>query len=86
MSLTERKILEQIEIKEDGVIFVKELNQILKDNTVVSSSPHRSVFNPGDDVSSAPSKAQQAAQLFWTPEVIEAYKAEQTAKAVLLQK
>lgn len=77
MGLVERKILDQVEIKDNGVIQVKEFNQVLRDGQVISSIPYRSLYCPGEDVSQAHDKVKQAAAAFWNDEVVAAYKESQ---------
>ncbi len=76
--LLKQKVLDQIEVKKDGHIFVKELNQILDDGVVVSSIPHRSVFTPDMNIDDLPEIVKPYAQLSWTPEVVLAYEARKT--------
>lgn len=78
--LEKRKILDQIEVRANGVIFIKELNQILEDGVVISSVPHRSSVCPLDDVSGSPyQQLKDTAAVLWTQEVKDAYVAEQAA-------
>jgi hypothetical protein len=77
MSLEKRKVLGHIEVQADGVIFVKEYNQILDDGVVISSIPHRTPLNPGDAVPFDYPMVQEAAALHWKPQVIEAFKRKQ---------
>lgn len=75
--LEKRKILDQIEVKANGVIFIKELNQIVDDGVVISSIPHRSSVCPLDDVSNSPYQmVKDAAAVHWTQEVKDAYAAQ----------
>lgn len=75
--LTEIKILDQIEVKPNGVIFIKEYNQILRDGVIISSVPHRSSVCPLDDVSNSPYQmVKDAAAVHWTQSVKDAYAAE----------
>jgi hypothetical protein len=73
--LEKRKVLDQIEIKADGHIFMKELNQILDNGVVVSSIPHRSVFTPDMKINDLPEAVKPYAQLSWTQEVVAAFEA-----------
>lgn len=73
MALDKRTILDQIEVRKDGVIFVKELNQIVEDGVVLTSTPHRTVINPNEDITNAIDAVKKAASVFWTPEVIQEY-------------
>ena len=71
--LIERTIVDQIEIKQDGVIFLKELNQIIRDDLVISSSPHRTTFTPDMSLNDIPELVKPIATLTWTKEIIESY-------------
>lgn len=82
--LEKRKILDQIEVKANGVIFIKELNQVLEDGKVISSIPHRSSVDPLQDVSNHEHQmVKDAAAAHWTPELKAAYKAEKEARESL---
>lgn len=74
--LEKRKVLDQIEVKADGHIFVKELNQIVDDGQVVSSIPHRTVFTPDMNIDDLPNEVKPHAQVAWTQEVKSAYEAQ----------
>lgn len=80
--LEKRKILDQIEVKSDGHIFMKELNQILDDGEVASSVPHRSVFTPDMVINDLPDVIKPYAQLSWTPEIVAAYEAKKQERLV----
>lgn len=67
----------QLEITEDGTIFLKELNQIMEDGQVISSIPHRTVYTPDADETTLPDLVKPYAQLTWTTAVKNAYKAKQ---------
>jgi len=71
--LEKRKVLDQVEVKSDGHIFIKELNQILDAGQIVSSIPHRSVFTPDMNIDDLPEIVKPYAQLSWTQEVIAAF-------------
>jgi hypothetical protein len=73
--LEKRKVLDQIEVKSDGHIFMKELNQILDNGQIVSSIPHRSVFTPDMNIDDLPNVVKPYAQLSWTAEIKAAYEA-----------
>lgn len=78
--LTERKILGQIEVQPNGVIFIKEYNQVLRDGVVINSIPHRSSVCPLDDVSNHKyALVRDTVSVIWTPELKAKYAAEQTA-------
>lgn len=46
--LTKQTLLHSITILASGHVEVKELNQVLEDEKVISSVPHRGVLDPGD--------------------------------------
>ena len=75
MALTERNIVDKVELVESNHIQVRTANIIEKDGKVVAKSFHRHVLAPGDDVSGEDSKVQTIANAVWTDEVIAAYQA-----------
>lgn len=73
--LEERKILDRVEVSADGVIFTKELNQILKDGAIISSIPHRTPLLPGDDLSDNPHQlVKDIAKIHWTKKLVTDFK------------
>lgn len=72
--LEEKTILEQIEMNADGVIFAQLALVIVKDGEELVRKNHRVAFAPGDDLSASPAEVVKLAELFWTPEFIQAYK------------
>ncbi len=74
MALEERRIVDKIEVDSNGVIFLKELDQILRDGVVISSSIHRTGFGPNVEIESLPEIIKPYASLAWTEEVIQSYK------------
>lgn len=75
MSLSERKIVDLIEVLERGHLQIREANIIEKDGVVVAKTFHRYVLNPGDDVSDKEQRIKDIAAVVWTPEVLAAYQA-----------
>lgn len=69
--IIKRKTIAQVEYHAPSkAIFLKENNEIVEvaDNgevTVLSSAPHRTVFNPGDDLSDAPDEVKKIAAALW---------------------
>ena len=76
MALTENKVIDKIEVVENGILQVREATRILKDGTQIAQTYHRWSFEPGSDVSEMPANVQAIAQAAWTPEVIAAYQAQ----------
>lgn len=79
MALTETKVIDKIEVVENGTIQVREVTRIMKDGSEVAHTYHRWAFAPGSDVSEMPANVQAICQVAWTPEVIAAYEAQQEA-------
>lgn len=49
MSLTERTIVDRLEVLRDGTVQVREATEILRDGQVISTTYHRYVIPAGDD-------------------------------------
>lgn len=86
MALNEIKVIDKIEVVENGTIQVREATRILKDGEQIAQTYHRWSFTPASDVSAMPANVQAVAQAVWTPEVISAYQqAQAEAQARLAQ-
>jgi hypothetical protein len=79
MALTETKVIDKIEVLENGAIQVREATRIFRDGREVAKSYHRWAFPPGSDVSSMPDNVVAIANTVWTAECIAAYQAQQEA-------
>ena len=66
----EKQIEEHLEILPNGNIQIKQVTKILDDGVQIASNIHRSVVQPGDDVSSKSQRVQEIAASLWTPELI----------------
>ncbi len=75
MALTKTEIVDKIEVLENGTIQVRCATRILEDGAVLSSSFHRHVLSPNDDLTDQDPKVVAIANATWTPEVIAAYEA-----------
>lgn len=71
--LEEQKIIDKIEVLENGTLQVREVTRILKDGEVVASTFHRWSFAPGSDITAQPLNVQNIAQVVWTEEALQAY-------------
>jgi hypothetical protein len=76
MALTETKVIDKIEVLENGAIQVREATRIFRDGQEVAKSYHRWSFAPGSDVSSMPANVVAIANTVWTAECIAAYQAQ----------
>jgi hypothetical protein len=84
MALTENKVIDKIEVVENGIVQVREATKIERDGVEIAKTYHRWSFAPGSDVSEMPANVQAIAAAAWTPEVIAAYKAQVAEQAARL--
>lgn len=73
MALTEKTIVDKIEVLESNAIQVRTANIIEKDGVEISRTFHRHVVNPSNDISGEDAKVQAVANAVWTEEIIAAY-------------
>ena len=76
MALTEIKLIDKIEVVENGTVQVREATRIMKDGEQIAQTYHRWTLTPGQDVSDQPANVQSICQAAWTPEIIAAYEAQ----------
>ena len=79
--LTENKIIDKIEVIENGIVQVREATRIFKDGGQIAQTYHRWTLTPGQDVSDQEPKVQAICNAAWTPEVILAYQKQQEENA-----
>ena len=75
MALTEKTIIDKIEIVEINSIQVRTATVIEKDGTELTRTFHRHVVAPGADITNEDPKVQAIANAIWTEEIIAAYQA-----------
>ena len=75
MALTKEVITDKIEVLESGQVQVRTATRVLEDGNVLSSSFHRHVLAPGDDLTDQDPRVSAIATATWTPEVVTAYEA-----------
>jgi hypothetical protein len=80
MALTEKTIIDKIEVIETNSIQVRTATIIEKDGTELTRTFHRHVLSPGDDTSAEDPKVQAIATAIWTEEIIAAYQASQVVE------
>jgi hypothetical protein len=79
MALTEVKVIDKIEIVENGSVQIREVTRIMKDGAEIAHTYHRWTFAPGQNIADQPEKVQAICNVAWTDEVIAAYAAQQEA-------
>jgi hypothetical protein len=80
MALTEKTIVDKIEVLESNSIQVRTASIIEKDGVEISRTFHRHVVHPSTDISGEDSKVQAVANAVWTEEIIEEYLQTQNQK------
>ena len=65
MALTERKVVDLIEVLESGHLQIREANIVERDGVVIAKTFHRYVISPGEDVSEKEQKIQDIAAAAW---------------------
>ena len=73
MALTEKTIIDKIEILENNSIQVRIANVIEKDGIEITRTFNRHVVNPGDDISQQDLKVQAVCNAIWTEQIIAEY-------------
>lgn len=72
MALSEKSFIDSISIRDTGHLEVRRVDQVLRDDVVISTNYHRTTYAPGDDVSNADPAVQAAATAAWNPDNIAA--------------
>jgi hypothetical protein len=80
MALTERTLIDQIEIAQQFYVQVRQATIIERDGEFVSRTFHRWVLTPDMDISDQEQKVQDICNAAWTPEVRQAYEAFKAAQ------
>jgi hypothetical protein len=70
MALSEKTIVDKIEVLENNCVQVRTAIIIEKDSLEISRTFHRHVVNPGNDISQEDAKVQAVANAIWTDEII----------------
>jgi hypothetical protein len=81
-TLSKVVVIDKIEVLEDHTLQIRQATRILEDGVELSSSFHRWVLSPGDDVSTQDPKVKAIATAVWTTEVIAAYEAAAQANTI----
>jgi hypothetical protein len=75
MAITEKTIIDIIEVLQNNTIQIRNANIIEKDGVEIARTYHRYVINPLDDITNEDAKVQTIANAIWTEDVVNAYKA-----------
>lgn len=63
--LTETKIIDQISVDDNNVVYIRESNIVLRDGIEISRTYHRTTLTPKQDVSGWPQKVQEICAVAW---------------------
>ena len=73
MAITEKNIIDVIEILENNTIQIRNANIIERDGIEIAKTYHRHVINPLDDIINEDARVQSIAKTLWTEDVINNY-------------
>lgn len=73
--MEKKEAVDQVTVNADGIVSARKITSIHEGAEVISSSIHRYVLRPGQDVSDQPEHVQAICNAAWTPEIIAAYQA-----------
>jgi len=73
MALSEVKVIDKIEVTENGVVQIREATRIVKDGEVIAQTYHRTTIAPGHDYADQDAKVKAICDAAHTEAVIEAY-------------
>lgn len=79
MALSKEMVVDQITVTENGTVLYREATRILEDGNQISQTYHRTSLAPEADLATAPANVVAICNVAWTPEIIAAYVAAQTA-------
>lgn len=65
--------INQVTVNADGIVSARKITSIYENEVLISSSIHRYVLTPGQDISTEPEHVQAICNAAWTPEIIAAY-------------
>jgi hypothetical protein len=65
MALIKEVVIDKIEVLESGSIQIRQATRVLEDEVVLSTSYHRHVLQPGDDLTNEDPKVVAIATAAW---------------------
>jgi len=73
MALTERSIIDRIEVLQNGIIQVRQANIVERDGLEIAKSYLRWTLSPGQDLTGQDQRVIDIATVVWTEEVVAEY-------------
>lgn len=80
MSIEKSTQIAEITVSQVGVVYCEEVTTVTEDGVELAKKHHRIILNPGQDLTGQPANVVAIANAAWTPEVIAAYQAQQSAQ------
>ena len=71
--ITERSIIDNITVLEDGQLQVRRADIVERDGVEIARNFHRHVVSPGQNVSGEDERVQSVAQAIHTPKLVRAF-------------
>lgn len=84
--LTEKTVIDKIEILEDGQIQIRQARRVYDGDELIAEKFHRSVLAPGDDTSKHDIRIQAVTNAIWTADVIKEYQDKQVVPVMIVGK
>lgn len=83
MPLTERIVIDRVEVVENNIIQVRQATVIERDGVEIARTFHRWTLCPGDDLSNQDAKIVAIANAVWTDDVIGEYASKRSASQLI---
>jgi len=77
--ITKETVVDEITVKENGIVLYREATRIIEDGKVLTQTYHRTSLTPGQDLEGQPANVVAICNVAWTNEVVSAYQAAQEA-------
>ena len=77
--ITKETVVDEITVKENGIVLYREATRIIEDGKVLTQTYHRTSLTPGQDLEGQPANVVAICNTAWTPELVSAYQAAQEA-------
>jgi len=77
--ITKETVVDQITVCENGIVLYREATRVVEDGNEIAKTYHRTSLTPGQDITGQPANVVAICNTAWTPEVVDAYQAQQEA-------
>ncbi len=78
MAIEKSVQVSEVTVTANGVVYFEEVTTVTEDGVELAKKHHRTILNPGQDLTGQPASVVAICNTAWTQEVIDAY-AEQSA-------